>query len=63
MFPPLCFVDVSSGIVPDESKEVLENSLNSEEYILINDQKTNSVGFKLKIVEVFQKVKIRTAKN
>ena len=24
MFPPLCFVDVSSGIVPDESKETMK---------------------------------------
>jgi len=23
MFPPLCFVDISSGIVPEESKEIL----------------------------------------
>ncbi|MCI8411049.1 MAG: stage II sporulation protein R, partial [Clostridia bacterium] len=25
MFPPLCFVDISSGVVPEESKELLEN--------------------------------------
>ena len=30
MFPPLCFVDVSSGIVPDSSKEILEDNLDSE---------------------------------
>ena len=30
MFPPLCFVDVSSGIVPDSSKEILEENLDSE---------------------------------
>ena len=24
MFPPLCFVDISSGVVPDDSKEILE---------------------------------------
>ena len=30
MFPPLCFVDVSSGIVPDSSKELLEENLDSE---------------------------------
>ena len=30
MFPPLCFVDVSSGIVPDGSKEILEENLDSE---------------------------------
>lgn len=30
MFPPLCFVDVSSGIVPDSSKQILEENLDSE---------------------------------
>ena len=28
MFPPLCFVDVSSGVVPDSSKDDLQNALN-----------------------------------
>ena len=32
MFPPLCFVNVSSGIVPDESKELMKQDLNDEEY-------------------------------
>lgn len=35
MFPPLCFIDVSSGIVPDESKKILEDKLSSEDYNLI----------------------------
>ena len=26
MFPPLCFVDISSGIVPEESKELIQNN-------------------------------------
>ncbi len=32
MFPSLCFVDISSGIVPEESKEELQNVLSDEEY-------------------------------
>lgn len=64
MFPPLCFVDMTSGIVPDESKETLESSLSSEEeYILINDNKSNDIQFKFKLVEFFQNVKIKTAQN
>ena len=64
MFPPLCFVDMTSGIVPDESKKALESSLSSEEeYILINDNKSNDIEFKFKLVEFFQNVKIRTAQN
>ena len=38
MFPPLCFVDVTSGIVPDESKEIMKEELTDEEYKLISDQ-------------------------
>lgn len=53
MFPPLCFVDVTSGIVPDESKEVMKDNLNSEEYELISGADTD-VKIKFKIVEVLQ---------
>ena len=64
MFPPLCFVDMTSGVVPEESKETLESSLSSkEEYILITDDKSNDIQFKFKLVELFQNVKIKTAQN
>lgn len=64
MFPPLCFVDMTSGVVPKESKETLESSLSSkEEYILITDDKSNDIQFKFKLVELFQNVKIKTAQN
>lgn len=32
LYPPLCFVDVSYGYVPDESKVLLQNILDDEEY-------------------------------
>lgn len=53
MFPPLCFVDVTSGVVPDESKEHLKNSLSQEEYNLISNNSPD-VEIKFKIVEVLQ---------
>lgn len=57
MFPPLCFIDVSSGIVPDESKEILESELPNEEYLLISgNEKENKIKFK--IIEVLQNFKI-----
>ena len=56
MFPPLCFIDVSSGIVPDDSKEVLESELPNEEYQLISGNE-NEHKVKFKIVEVLQKFK------
>ena len=32
LYPPLCFVDASTGIVPDSSKERLHDSLTDQEY-------------------------------
>ena len=57
MFPPLCFIDVSSGIVPEDSKEVLESELSEEEYSLITGTESES-KIKFKIIEVLQNFKI-----
>lgn len=53
MFPPLCFIDVSSGIVPDNSKELLESELTEDEYKLISGSE-NETKVKFKIIEVLQ---------
>ena len=58
MFPPLCFVDVSTGIVPDNSKQELEQNLDDEEYDLISKTDDNKILFKFKIVELFQNWKL-----
>ena len=62
MFPSLCFVDVSNSIVPEESKEELQSSLQEEEYNLIS---SNTLEFKvkLKLVELFENAKIIMAKK
>ena len=52
LFPPLCFTDVSAGIVDEESTEMLENSLTSEEFAIITDN-SESVKLKFKIIELF----------
>lgn len=59
MFPPLCFVDVSSGIVPDESKEILKDSLGDEEYELItaNNSLNNNSTIKFKLIELVEQLK------
>lgn len=62
MFPSLCFVDVSNGIVPEESKEELQSTLLEEEYNLISSQ-NNEYKLKFKIVELFENTKIFTAKK
>lgn len=63
MFPPLCFVDISSGVVPEESKEQLESSLSEEEFALVSDKSDSTIQFKFKILELFNKSNISTAKN
>jgi len=63
MFPPLCFVNVSSGILPDESKKMLESELSDEEYSIISDSKSNEIKFKFKIIELLQNTNILTAKK
>ena len=58
MFPPLCFVDISTGIVPEDSKETIKDSLHTEEYNLINSAQTADVKFKFKLIEFFQNIKL-----
>lgn len=53
MFPPLCFVDISTGIVPEESKQTIKDNLPSEEYALINNDKTEPLNLKFKLIELF----------
>ncbi len=57
MFPPLCFVDVSFGIVPEDSKELMESNLSSEDYALVSSSK-NTTKIKFKVVEVLQNLTI-----
>lgn len=64
MFPPLCFIDVSSGVVPDNSKEVLKNSMNEEDFALVSESDESSeISFKFKILELFGKSGFMTAKK
>lgn len=62
MFPPLCFVDVTSGIVPEESKESIKENLSQEEFSLLS-QNTEYINFKFKIVEMFQNIGIKLAQT
>lgn len=60
MFPPLCFVDITHGTVPEESKEELKNVLTEEEYDLVSLSQNETdipVKVKFKIVEWWQKNK------
>ena len=47
LYPPLCFVDASSGVVPDSSKEQLQDTLTEEEYrSILNEPEKLSFDFK-----------------
>ena len=63
MFPPLCFVDVTSGIVPEDSKELIENNLSEEEFALVSDKTSSEIQFKFKILEFFSRFGLTTAKK
>ena len=63
MFPPLCFVDISSGIVSDESKELIKNNLSEEEFALVSKNSSKDIKFKFKLLELFKNTGIITAKK
>ena len=63
MFPPLCFVDISSGIVPEKSKQELKNNLSKDEFALVSNNRNNGIQFKFKILEFFNNNGFITAKK
>ena len=64
MFPPLCFVDVTSGVVPNESKEIIKENLNNdEEYSIISDKEDAGIQFKFSLIEFFKNINFAKASN
>lgn len=63
MFPSLCFIDISSGIVEEDSKTLLKDNLSDESYTIVSDNSNDVVKFKFKILELFGKNNVTTAKN
>lgn len=62
LFPPLCFVDVTHGAVPDSVKENLKDALTDEEYDILTSADEESdipIKIKFKIVELFQDSKVK----
>ena len=57
MFPPLCFVDITHGTVPEESKKEFEELLETEEYQIIANGEELDIKIKFKIVEWWQEKK------
>ena len=62
MFPSLCFIDISSGVVEEDSKSLLKDNLSEESYTIVSDTSNGVIQFKFKLLEFFGK-KLTTAKN
>lgn len=50
LFPPLCFIDISSGYLSEENSEILEENLSEEEFMLVSSS-SPEVKLKFKILE------------
>ena len=57
LFPPLCFTDISSGIINEQSEKDLKNNLNNEEFLLITSS-SPKYKFKFKLIELLNHKKI-----
>ena len=52
LFPPLCFVDISSGVIDEESKNNLKENLSDEEFAIVTSS-DEKVKLKFKLLEIF----------
>jgi len=53
LYPPLCFVDGSYGIATDESKTLLKNILDEDEFEYISNMSSSEIGFDFKFLHIF----------
>lgn len=54
LFPPLCFVDISSGVIDESSEENLKENLSEDEFAIITED-SETIKLKFKIVEMLAK--------
>ena len=52
LFPPLCFVDISSGVIDESSKDHLKQNLSDEEFAIIT-KNNGTIKLKFKLLEIF----------
>lgn len=53
LYPPLCFVDGSYGVATDESKMLLKNVLDEDEFDYISGASSDDISFKFKFLSLF----------
>lgn len=51
LFPPLCFIDISSGYLEEDDQKILEDNLTEEEFMLVSSFSPD-VKIKFKILEL-----------
>ncbi len=56
LFPPLCFVSVSAGVVEEEGETYLKENLSEEEFEIVSET-SPEIEFKFKIVELINQKK------
>ncbi len=56
LFPPLCFVSISSGVIDEEGEAYLKENLSEEELAIISET-SPEIEFKFKIIELINQEK------
>lgn len=57
MYPPLCYIDAASGVVPLEGKEQLQKELTEEQYKLVeSNNQERKYQIKFKIVDTINSI-------
>lgn len=55
LYPPLCFVQGSYGVATDETKMLLKNVLDEDEFEYISSAGSSDIGFDFKFLSLFNK--------
>ena len=57
MYPPLCYIDAASGVVPLEGKEQLQQELSDEQYkLIVDNQKEGRYQIRFKVVDMINSI-------
>ena len=54
LYPPLCFVEGSYGVATDESKMLLKNILDEDEFNYISNSSSKNISFDFKFLNLFK---------
>ncbi|MDO5381228.1 MAG: stage II sporulation protein R [Eubacteriales bacterium] len=63
LFPPLCFVDVTYGVVPEDSKAQLKQVLTEDEYNVVTGSSNENITYKFKYFTFLNKLIEKSGKG